>query len=148
MDINKVICGEGKSNMKRIGIYHFQYYVGNCKLCYRHFIQEMVLAYESCYETARQIYGEENCDFKHYTDFGAFSGENTDRPSFHRLEEAIEKDELDVLMCYRLGNITRNEDLLIELYKKVRAKEMDFITANNGLDAMKYLDLYIKQNHL
>ena len=55
---------------KRIGIYHYQYYRGACKLCYRHFIQEMVESYEKCHEVAEEIYGKENCEFLHYTDFG------------------------------------------------------------------------------
>ena len=46
--------------MKRIGIYHYQYYRGACKLCYRHFIQEMVESYEKCHEVAKEIYGEDN----------------------------------------------------------------------------------------
>ena len=55
---------------RRIGIYHYQYYRGACKLCYRHFIQEMVESYEKCHEVAEEIYGKENCEFLHYTDFG------------------------------------------------------------------------------
>ena len=54
---------------RRIGIYHYQYYRGACKLCYRHFIQEMVESYEKCHEVAEEIYGKENCEFLHYTDF-------------------------------------------------------------------------------
>ena len=57
---------------KRIGIYHYQYYRGACKLCYRHFIQEMVESYEKCHEVAEEIYGKENCEFLHYTDFGQY----------------------------------------------------------------------------
>ena len=53
---------------KRIGIYHYQYYRGACKLCYRHFIQEMVESYEKCHEVAEEIYGKENCEFLHYSD--------------------------------------------------------------------------------
>ena len=45
---------------RRIGIYHYQYYRGACKLCYRHFIQEMVESYEKCHEVAEEIYGKEN----------------------------------------------------------------------------------------
>ena len=76
---------------RRIGIYHYQYYRGACKLCYRHFIQEMVESYEKCHEVAEEIYGKENCEFLHYTDFGQYDSENTDRPSFRRIMEAIEK---------------------------------------------------------
>ena len=107
---------------KRIGIYHYQYYRGACKLCYRHFIQEMVESYEKCHEVAEEIYGKENCEFLHYTDFGQYDSENTDRPSFRRIMEAIEKKELDVVMCYGLNNITINEELLIKFYKYVRSQ--------------------------
>lgn len=130
--------------MKRIGIYHYQYYRGACKLCYRHFIQEMVESYEKCHERAKSIYGDD-VEFFHYTDFGQYESENTDRPSFHRFEEAIAKGELDVAMCYRLNNITNNERRIVEIYKMIREKGLDFITESHGLDAMKYLDLYIEK---
>lgn len=133
--------------MKRIGIYHYQYYRGACKLCYRHFIQEMVESYEKCHEVAKEIYGED-CEFLHYTDFGQYDSNDTDRPSFRRMKEAMEKGELDVLMCYTLNNITTNEEQLIALYKDVRARGMDFLTAGKGFDAMKFIDRYIEQNHL
>ena len=105
---------------RRIGIYHYQYYRGACKLCYRHFIQEMVESYEKCHEVAEEIYGKENCEFLHYTDFGQYDSENTDRPSFRRIMEAIEKKELG----------------------------MEFLTADHGRDAMKYIDIYIEKNNL
>lgn len=130
--------------MKKIGIYHYQYYRGACKLCYRHFIQEMVQCYEKCHDVAMEIYGED-IEFLHYTDFGQYDSESTDRPSFHRLEAAIEKKELDVVMCYHLNNISTKDSLIVDLYKKVRSAGMEFITAGHGLDAMKYLDLYIKK---
>lgn len=133
--------------MKRIGIYHYQYYRGACKLCYRHFIQEMVESYEKCHEVAREIYGED-CEFFHYTDFGQYDSNDTDRPSFHRMMVAMRNGELDVLMCYTLNTITTNEKQLIALYKEVRSRNMDFLTAGKGLDAMKYIDKYIEQNHL
>ena len=131
---------------KRVGIYHYQYYRGACKICYRHFITEMVQSYEKCHEVAQKIYGE--CEFFHYTDFGQYDSDNTDRPSFYRFESAIENDEIDVAMCYTLNTITTNEKLIVELYKKVRSHGMDFITAGHGLDAMKYLDIYIEKNNL
>ena len=109
---------------RRIGIYHYQYYRGACKLCYRHFIQEMVESYEKCHEVAE------------------------DRPSFRRIMEAIEKKELDVVMCYGLNNITINEELLIKFYKYVRSQGMEFLTADHGRDAMKYIDIYIEKNNL
>ena len=121
---------------RRIGIYHYQYYRGACKLCYRHFIQEMVESYEKCHEVL------------HYTDFGQYDSENTDRPSFRRIMEAIEKKELDVVMCYGLNNITINEELLIKFYKYVRSQGMEFLTADHGRDAMKYIDIYIEKNNL
>lgn len=130
--------------MKRIGIYHYQYYRGACKLCYRHFIQEMVESYEKCYVTAKKIYGDD-CEFFHYTDFGQYQSENVNRPSFGRLKKAIENNELDVIMCYGLNNITINEDILIDFYKDIRSRGLDFITASHGLDAMKYMDIYIQK---
>ena len=133
--------------MKRIAIYHYQYYRGACKLCYRHFIQEMVECYEECHEVAKKIYGED-CEFLHYTDFGQYDSEDTNRPSFRRMKEAMEKNEFDALMCNTLNNITTNEQQLIELYKEVRALGMDFLTAGKGRDAMKYMDRYIEQNNL
>ena len=138
----------GGKMKKRIGIYHYQYYRGACKLCYRHFIQEMVESYEKCHEVGEEIYGKENCEFLHYTDFGQYDSENTDRPSFLRIMEAIEKKELDVVMCYGLNNITINEELLIKFYKYVRSQGMEFLTADHGRDAMKYIDIYIEKNNL
>lgn len=136
--------GEYAEEMKRIGIYHYQYYRGACKLCYRHFIQEMVESYEKCHETAKKIYGED-CEFFHYTDFGQYDSGNTDRPSFRRMEAAVDAGELDVLMCFTLNTITTDDNKIIALYKKVREKGMDFLTAKHGRDAMKFIDAYIKQ---
>ena len=132
--------------MKRIGIYHYQYYRGACKICYRHFINEMLSSYEKCHEIAEEIYGE--CEFFHFTDFGQYNSDTLDRPYFHRFEEAIDKGELDVVMCYTLNTLTTNEALLIDFYKKVRSAGLDFITARDGKDAMKYIDLYIEKKNL
>lgn len=132
--------------MKRIGIYHYQYFRGACKICYRHFINEMLASYEKCHEVAEEIYGE--CEFFHYTDFGQYDSNTLDRPSFHRLEEAMDQEEFDAIMCFTLNTITTNEKLLIDFYKKVRSMGMDFLTAGHGLDAMKYMDIYIEKNNL
>lgn len=139
-----IVLGLGTDWMKRIGIYHYQYFRGACKICYRHFINEMLLCYEECHKVAESIYGE-GCEFFHYTDFGQYDSNDLDRPSFHRLEEALENNELDVVMCNVLNNITTNEKQLIAFYKRVRAKGLDFITAKHGLDAMKYIDLFIEK---
>ena len=133
--------------MKRIAIYHYQYFRGACKICYRHFINEMLQAYEECHKVAIGIYGED-CEFQHYTDFGQYDSDDTDRPSFHRMVEAIEKGEVDVVMCNILNNITTNEKQLIAFYKMVRGRGLDFITAKHGLDAMKYIDIFIEKNNL
>ncbi|MDO4978077.1 MAG: hypothetical protein Q4E53_12545 [Eubacteriales bacterium] len=133
--------------MKKVGIYHYQYYRGACKLCYRHFIQEMVESYEKCHEVARQIYGDD-VEFLHYTDFGQYDSDDTDRPSFHRIDHAIDNGELDAVMCYRLNNITTNVPQLIAFYKKVRSKGMDFLTWEKGLDAMRIIDIYIEKNNM
>lgn len=133
--------------MKRVAIYHYQYYRGACKLCYRHFIQEMVESYEKCHEVARKVYGEA-CEFFHYTDFGQYDSDDTDRPSFHRMMKAMRNNEFDVLMCYTLNTITTNEKQLIALYKEVRSRGIDFMTAGKGLDTMKIMDYYIEQNDL
>ncbi len=133
--------------MKKIGIYHYQYYRGACKLCYRHFIQEMVESYEGCHEVAKNIYGND-LEFLHYTDFGPYESEDINRPSFHRIEAAIENNEFDAVMCYTLNNITTNETSLIKFYKKVRAKGMDFLTCEKGLEAMRIIDFYIEKNNL
>ena len=93
--------------MKRVAIYHYQYYRGACKICYRQFINEMLESYEKCHELAQEIYGE--CEFFHYTDFGQYDSNTLDRPSFHRFEEALDKNEFDVVMCYTLNTITTNE---------------------------------------
>ena len=136
-----------ESTMKRIAIYHYQYYRGACKLCYRHFIQEMIESYEKCHEVAIGIYGED-CQFFHYTDFGQYDSNDTDRPSFHRLMTALRNDEFDVLMCFTLNTITTNEQQLIALYKEVRSRGMDFMTAGKGLETMKIMDYYIEKNNL
>ena len=133
--------------MKRIAIYHYQYYRGACKLCYRHFISEMLESYEKCHEVAKGIYGED-CEFFHYTDFGQFDSNDTDRPSFHRMMKAMRNGEFDVLMCYTLNTITTNEKQLIALYKEVRSRGMDFMTAGKGLETMKIMDYYIEKNNL
>ena len=133
--------------MKRIAIYHYQYFRGACKICYRHFINEMLQAYEECHKVAIGIYGED-CEFQHYTDFGQYDSDDTDRPSFHRMIDAIEKGAVDVVMCNILNNITTNEKQLIAFYKMVRGRGLDFITAKHGLDAMKYIDIFIEKNNL
>ncbi|MFQ9748629.1 MAG: hypothetical protein ACLRYY_06605 [Anaerobutyricum soehngenii] len=52
------------------------------------------------------------------------------------------------MMCYGLNNITINEELLIKFYKYVRSQGMEFLTADHGRDAMKYIDIYIEKNNL
>lgn len=45
--------------MKRIGIYHFQYKVGGCKICYQHYINGMLKDFEQCHTVAQRIYGKD-----------------------------------------------------------------------------------------
>ena len=51
-------------------------------------------------------------------------------------------------VIYGLNNITINEELLIKFYKYVRSQGMEFLTADHGRDAMKYIDIYIEKNNL
>ena len=110
---------------RRIGIYHYQYYRGACKLCYRHFIQEMVESYEKCHEVAEEIYGKENCEFLHYTDFGQYDSENTDRPSFRRIMEAIEKKEAS--LASKEGQLEKQKAKVEELQAR-RLQELERIS--------------------
>ncbi len=144
--VDRMKWQNGEWVMKRIGIYHFQYKVGGCKICYQHYINGMLRDFEQCHTVAQRIYGKD-IEFFHFTDFGNYDDKNLDRPSFIRMLEAIDHDELDVIMCCRLNGITTNEDLLIEFYKNVRAKGLDFITMEHGLDAMKYIDAYIEKKN-
>jgi DNA invertase Pin-like site-specific DNA recombinase len=107
----------------------------------------MIESYEKCHEVAKGIYGED-CQFFHFTDFGQYDSNDTDRPSFHRLMEALRNGDFDVLMCYTLNTITTNEQQLIALYKEVRSRGMDFMTAGKGLETMKIMDYYIEKNNL
>ena len=147
IEAERVLTEKGLSPKDARGISTFRIF-GGINGMYGTGIQEMVESYEKCHEVAEEIYGKENCEFLHYTDFGQYDSENTDRPSFRRIMEAIEKKELDVVMCYGLNNITINEELLIKFYKYVRSQGMEFLTADHGRDAMKYIDIYIEKNNL
>ena len=88
----------------RIGIYNHQHMQGSCPICRQTYVQGMISDGVRCQARATAIYGDGH-EFINFTDLGDYPPENLDRPGFKRMMEAVENNEIDVLVMRRSAPI-------------------------------------------
>ncbi|MBR0382660.1 MAG: recombinase family protein [Eubacterium sp.] len=123
----------------RIGIYNHQHMQGSCPICRQTYVQGMISDGVRCQARATAIYGDGH-EFINFTDLGDYPPESLDRPGFKRMMEAVENNEIDVLVVFTLGKISNDIDLVLETYRTLKEHGVELITANDGRKAMAVLD--------
>ncbi len=123
----------------RIGIYNHQHMQGSCPICRQTYVQGMISDGVRCQARATAIYGDGH-EFINFTDLGDYPPENLDRPGFKRMMEAVENNEIDVLVVFTLSKISNDIDLILETYRTLKDHGVELITANDGRKAMAVLD--------
>ena len=123
----------------RIGIYNHQHMQGSCPICRQTYVQGMISDGVRCQARATAIYGDGH-EFINFTDLGDYPPENLDRPGFKRMMEAVENNEIDVLVVFTLSKISNDIDLILKTYRTLKDHGVELITANDGRKAMAVLD--------
>lgn len=63
-----------------------------------------------------------------------YSGKNTDRPAFKKLMEAVEKDQIDRIVVYRLDRISRSITDFGRVWDILNAHHAEFVSINEKFD--------------
>lgn len=68
-----------------------------------------------------------------FTDKG-YSGKNTERPAFKKLMRAVESEEIDKIVVYRLDRISRSITDFSRIWDMLKVKNVDFVSVNEKFD--------------
>lgn len=126
----------------KVGIYNHQHYRGGCPGCSQTYVKGMISDAERCKNVILRYYGPDN-EFINYTDLGDYPPENVNRPGYKRMVDDIVKNNLDVIITVIPGKISNDVNLILDFYKLCREHQVDFLTANEGPDVMKTLDILL-----
>lgn len=126
----------------KVGIYNHQHYRGGCPGCSQTYVKGMISDAERCKNVILRYYGPDN-EFINYTDLGDYPPENVDRPGYKRMINDITNNNLDVIITVIPGKISNDVNLILDFYKLCRDHQVDFLTANEGPDVMKTLDILL-----
>jgi DNA invertase Pin-like site-specific DNA recombinase len=69
---------------------------------------------------------------KWYTDKA--TGKNMDRPGWQKLQEAISRDEVDCITCWRLDRLGRTAAGLCKLFEQLQAKSINLVSLKESID--------------
>jgi len=83
---------------------------------------------------SHQIYGREEVIFTVYDRDEGYTGANTYRPDFQRLEAAIKKGKFDVLVCYRLDRVSRSVADFSNILKLLKKHNVSFFSATEPFE--------------
>ena len=128
----------------RVGIYNHQHQRGGCPGCSQTYVKGMISDAEKCKNVILRYYGSDN-EFINYTDFGDYPPENVNRPGYGRMMDDITNDKIDVIITINAGKISNDIDLILDFYKQCKNHNVDFITAKEGPDVMKMLDVLLEK---
>lgn len=126
----------------KVGIYNHQHYRGGCPGCSQTYVKGMISDAERCKNVILRYYGPDN-EFINYTDLGDYPPENVNRPGYKRMVNDIQNNNIDVIITVIPGKISNDVNLILDFYKLCREHQVDFLTANEGPDVMKTLDILL-----
>lgn len=126
----------------KVGIYNHQHQRGGCPGCSQTYVKGMISDAERCRNVILRYYGPD-CEFVNYTDLGDYPAENVDRPGYRRMLSDIRDKKLDVVITITPGKISNNLDLILDFYQECRNHNVDFLSAKEGPDVMKMLDILL-----
>lgn len=62
------------------------------------------------------------------------TGKNMDRPGWQRLQEAISRDEVDCIVCWRLDRLGRTAAGLCKLFEQLQTKSINLVSLKESID--------------
>ena len=129
----------------RIAIYQFQNTPGGCPSCNQAGNQMISIGRESCIEKAQELF-DEKCEFIFYLDRSEsrLTGKDIhnvkNRLRFLSLLSDIEKGDIDVVMVTFMGELTIEEEFIIEFYRYLKEHGVKLVTVREGFKIMDMLD--------
>lgn len=128
----------------RVGIYNHQHQRGGCPGCSQTYVKGMIADAEKCKNTILRYYGSD-CEFINYTDLGDYPSENVDRPGYKRMMVDINSNKLNVVITIKTEKISNDINLILDFYKQCKNHNVDFLSAKEGPDVMKILDVMLER---
>lgn len=104
------------------------------KSVYRDNSDSVSVQVDLCKEYAAIVFKGQNLEFKVYDKDEGFSGKNTKRPSFQELMRDVRKNELDVVMVYKLDRISRNVREFSAMYETFEEHGVAFVSVKESFD--------------
>lgn len=104
------------------------------KSVYRDNSDSVAVQVDLCKEYASIIFKGKEIDFRVYDKDEGFSGKNTKRPSFQELMRDVRKNELDVVMVYKLDRISRNVREFSAMYETFEEHGVSFVSVKESFD--------------
>lgn len=104
------------------------------KSVYRDNSDSVAVQVELCKEYAAIVFKGQELDFRVYDKDEGFSGKNTKRPSFQELMRDVQKNELDVVMVYKLDRISRNVREFSAMYETFEDHGVAFVSVKESFD--------------
>ncbi len=104
------------------------------KSVYRDNSDSVTVQVELCKEYAAIAFKGQELDFRVYDKDEGFSGKNTKRPSFQELMRDVRKNELDVVMVYKLDRISRNVREFSTMYEAFEEHGVAFVSVKESFD--------------
>lgn len=104
------------------------------KSVYRDNSDSVAVQIELCKEYAAIVFKGREIDFRVYDKDEGFSGKNTKRPSFQELMRDVRKNELDVVMVYKLDRISRNVREFSAMYETFEEHNVSFVSVKESFD--------------
>ncbi|MBO5033482.1 MAG: recombinase family protein [Lachnospiraceae bacterium] len=104
------------------------------KSVYRDNSDSVAVQIELCKEYAAIIFKGQEIVFRVYDRDEGFSGKNTKRPSFQELMRDVKKNELDVVMVYKLDRISRNVREFSAMYETFEEHGVAFVSVKESFD--------------
>lgn len=104
------------------------------KSVYRDNSDSVTVQIELCKEYAAVVFKGQELHFRVYDRDEGFSGKNTKRPSFQELMRDVRKNELDVVMVYKLDRISRNVREFSTMYETFEDYGVAFVSVKESFD--------------
>ena len=91
------------------------------------------ISIETQINMCRNYFADEKCEFEVFKDDG-YSGGNTNRPDFKRLNKKIELNMIDTLICYKLDRLSRRVVDIADFFDLLDKKGIAFICVKDKYD--------------
>lgn len=104
------------------------------KSVYRDNSDSVQVQVQLCKDYANILYHDVPLDFRIYDRDEGFSGKNTNRPSYQELMQDVKRNEIDVVMVYKLDRISRNVQEFSAMYSTFQKHNVSFVSVKESFD--------------